>query len=62
MDNFAIFVQKVLISETVRDRAKPTKIWDHMHHKLDDQILKILKFLKMADFAILVQKVLISET
>ena len=30
--HFAIFVQKVLISETVTDRAKRTKIWDHMHH------------------------------
>ena len=24
------YIKKVLISETVRDRAKLTKIWDHM--------------------------------
>ena len=32
MADFAIFVQKLLISEMVRERAKRMKIWDHIHH------------------------------
>ena len=38
-------MQKVLILETVRDGAKQTKIWNHIHHnKEDDHILKLWLF------------------
>ena len=43
MSDFAIFVQKVLIPETVRDRAKRTKIWDHQGYKC--QIKNILLYI-----------------
>ena len=50
--NLAIFSKKVVFSETVRDRAERTKIWDHKGYNVYN----------MANFVIFSKKVVISET
>ena len=66
---FAIFSKKVLISETVRDRAKRTKVRDHkVHNMLERHTLKFYNFSKFWEiiqnwlFGLFFEKVLISET
>lgn len=69
LDNFAIFLEKVVNSETARYSAKQMKIWDHRDDNVQECLNKkfgecfiIFQELPILSFFGQTVKVLISET